>query len=232
MPNADPSELDKFSRIAHRWWDPRGAFKPLHEINPLRLAWIGQRVDPAGKAVLDVGCGGGILSESLARRGARVTGIDLSEEALRIAGLHLLESGETIDYRRISAEELSLETPGAFHVVTCMEMLEHVPHPESIVAACAALAEPGGHVFFSTLNRSLRAYLAAIVGAECLLGLLPKGTHDYPRFVRPSELSRWARNAGLEPLRLSGMAYRPWSGECRLCGNLGVNYLMHARKPS
>jgi 2-polyprenyl-6-hydroxyphenyl methylase/3-demethylubiquinone-9 3-methyltransferase len=232
MPNADPAELDKFSQIAPGWWDPRCALKPLHQINPLRLAWIGRYADLIGKTVLDVGCGGGILSESLAIGGARVTGIDLSEEALRVARLHLLESGTmTIDYRMTSAEELAEAAPSAFDVVTCMEMLEHVPNPASTVAACSALAKAGGHVFFSTLNRNPGAYLAAIIGAEYVLGLLPKGTHDYVRFIKPSELSRWARNAGLEPDRLTGLTYNPLTGKYRLCNNTGVNYLMHARKP-
>jgi 2-polyprenyl-6-hydroxyphenyl methylase/3-demethylubiquinone-9 3-methyltransferase len=232
MPNADPAELDKFSQIAPGWWDPQCALKPLHQINPLRLAWIGRYTDLIGKTVLDVGCGGGILSESLTIGGARVTGIDLSEEALRVARLHLLESGTmTIDYRLTSAEELAETAPSAFDVVTCMEMLEHVPDPASTVAACSALAKAGGHVFFSTLNRNPGAYLAAIIGAEYILGLLPKGTHDYVRFIKPSELSRWARNAGLEPDRLTGLTYNPLTGKYRLCNNIGVNYLMHARKP-
>jgi 2-polyprenyl-6-hydroxyphenyl methylase/3-demethylubiquinone-9 3-methyltransferase len=233
MPNADSVELDKFNRIAPGWWDLRSILKPLHEINPLRLAWIGQHVDLAGKTALDVGCGGGILSESLVLGGARVTGIDLSEEALRVARLHLLESGGTmtVDYRLASAEELAEAAPGAFDVVTCMEMLEHVPDPASTVAACSTLTKAGGHVFFSTLNRNLRAYLVAVIGAEYVLGLLPKGTHDYSRFIKPSELSRWARNAGLEPDRLTGMTYDPLNRKYRLCDNAGVNYLMHAVKP-
>jgi 2-polyprenyl-6-hydroxyphenyl methylase/3-demethylubiquinone-9 3-methyltransferase len=233
MPDTDAVELDKFDRLAPGWWDPQSSLKPLHEINPLRLAWISQHVDLFGKTVLDVGCGGGILSESLALGGASVTGIDLSKEALRVARLHLLESGGTmaIDYRLSSAEELAKVAPGAFDLVTCMEMLEHVPDPASTVAACSALAKAGGHVFFSTLNRTPRAYLAAIIGAECILRLLPKGTHDYPRFIKPSELSRWARNAGLEPDRLTGLTYNPLNGKYRLCGDVGVNYLMHARKP-
>ncbi|MDR0439978.1 MAG: bifunctional 2-polyprenyl-6-hydroxyphenol methylase/3-demethylubiquinol 3-O-methyltransferase UbiG [Candidatus Accumulibacter sp.] len=232
MHNADPLELDKFGRLAHRWWDSRSEFKPLHEINPLRLAWIEQRAGLAGKTALDVGCGGGILSEGLARRGASVMGIDLSEKALGAARLHLLESGMTVDYRLACAEELARQMPGAFDIVTCMEMLEHVPDPASAVAACAALAKPGGHVFFSTLNRNLAAYLLAIVGAERALGLLPKGTHDYARFIKPSELSRWARSARLEPDGLTGISYDPLRRQCRLCRNVGVNYLMHAVKPA
>ena len=227
MHNADPQELDKFSQLAHRWWDPQSEFRPLHEINPLRLAWIDRHAGLAGKKALDIGCGGGILSESLAQCGASVTGIDLSEKALGVAKLHLLESGRTVDYRLISAEELAQQMPGAFDVVTCMEMLEHVPDPASTVAACAALVKPGGHVFFSTLNRNPKSYLLAVVGAEYILGLLPKGTHDYARFIKPSELSRWAKSAGLEPDELIGMTYNPLSRKYRLCGNTDVNYLVH-----
>jgi 2-polyprenyl-6-hydroxyphenyl methylase/3-demethylubiquinone-9 3-methyltransferase len=230
MYNADPLELDKFSRLAHYWWDSRSEFKPLHEINPLRLAWIERHIGLAGKTVLDVGCGGGILSESLARRGASVTGIDLSEKALGVAKLHLLESGTTVDYRLACAEELAQQMPGTFDIVTCMEMLEHVPDPTSTVTACSALAKPGGHVFFSTLNRNPGSYLLAIVGAECVLGLLPKGTHDYARFIKPSELSRWARSVGLEPDGLTGMSYNPLNRQHRLCDGVSVNYLMHAVK--
>ncbi|MDR0380029.1 MAG: bifunctional 2-polyprenyl-6-hydroxyphenol methylase/3-demethylubiquinol 3-O-methyltransferase UbiG [Candidatus Accumulibacter sp.] len=228
MRNADPSELEKFDRTAHRWWDPQSEFKPLHEINPLRLNWIEQHVVLAGRTALDVGCGGGILAEGLARRGADVTGIDLSGQALGVARLHLLESGEKVDYRLMAVEELARQTPGAFDVVTCMELLEHVPDPASIVAACSALVRPGGHVFFSTLNRNLKSHLFAIVGAEYVLGLLPRGTHEYARFVRPSELSRWARNAGLEPGELIGLTRNLLSGEYRLCGDTDVNYLMYA----
>ena len=227
MHNADPQELDKFSQLAHRWWDPQSEFRPLHEINPLRLAWIDRHAGLAGKKALDIGCGGGILSESLAQCGASVTGIDLSEKALGVAKLHLLESGRTVDYRLISAEELAQQMPGAFDVVTCMEMLEHVPDPASTIAACAALVKPGGHVFFSTLNRNPKSYLLAVVGAEYILGLLPKGTHDYARFIKPSELSRWAKSAGLEPDELIGMTYNPLSRKYRLCGDTDVNYLMH-----
>ena len=227
MHNADPQELDKFSQLAHRWWDPQSEFRPLHEINPLRLAWIDRHAGLAGKKALDIGCGGGILSESLAQCGASVTGIDLSEKALGVAKLHLLESGRTVDYRLISAEELAQQMPGAFDVVTCMEMLEHVPDPASTIAACAALVKPGGHVFFSTLNRKPKSYLLAVVGAEYILGLLPKGTHDYARFIKPSELSRWAKSAGLEPDELIGMTYNPLSRKYRLCGNTDVNYLVH-----
>jgi 2-polyprenyl-6-hydroxyphenyl methylase/3-demethylubiquinone-9 3-methyltransferase len=230
MHNADPSELDKFGQIAHRWWDPQSEFKPLHEIDPLRLAWIERHVHLAGKTALDVGCGGGILSEGLARLGARVTGIDLCEQALGVARLHLLESGREVDYRLVSVEELARQTPGAFDVVTCMEMLEHVPDPASVVAACSALAGAGAHVFFSTLNRNVKSYLFAVVGAEHILGLLPKGTHEYTRFIKPSELSRWAKNAGLEPDELIGLTYDPLRREYRLCGDTSVNYLMHTLK--
>ncbi|MDR2786868.1 MAG: bifunctional 2-polyprenyl-6-hydroxyphenol methylase/3-demethylubiquinol 3-O-methyltransferase UbiG [Candidatus Accumulibacter sp.] len=228
--NADPLELDKFGQLAHRWWDPQSEFKPLHEINPLRLAWIERHVGLAGKAALDIGCGGGILSEGMARLGASVTGIDLSRQALGVARLHSLESGGKIDYRLTSAEELAQQAPGAFDVVTCMEMLEHVPDPASIVAACSALVRPGGRVFFSTLNRNVKSHLFAILGAEYILGLLPKGTHEYARFIKPSELSRWARNAGLEPSELTGLSYNPLSGKYRLCGDTGVNYLMYTVK--
>lgn len=231
MPNADPLELDKFSQIAHRWWDPSSEFKALHAINPLRADWIDRHVGLAGKKALDLGCGGGLLSESLAQRGANVTGIDLSEPALEVAKLHLLESGSTVDYRLIAAEELAQQMPNAFDVVACMEMLEHVPDPASVVAACAALCQPGGQVFFSTLNRHPKSCLLAILGAEYLFRLLPRGTHEYARFIKPSELSRWARSAGLEPEEAIGLAYNPLSGKCRLCADLGVNYLMRARKP-
>lgn len=230
MHNADPLELDKFSQLAHRWWDPQSEFRPLHEINPLRLAWIDQHAGLSGKKVLDIGCGGGILSEGMAQAGANVTGIDLSEKALGVARLHLLESGRQVDYRMISAEELAAQAPGTFDVVTCMEMLEHVPDPASIVASCSALVKPGGHVFFSTLNRNLKSYLLAVVGAEYILQLLPKGTHDYAKFIKPSELSRWAKSVGLEPDELIGMTYNPLSKKYSLGGDTDVNYLMHTAK--
>ena len=230
MQNADPQELAKFSQLAHRWWDPKSEFRPLHEINPLRLRWIDEHASLAGKKVLDVGCGGGLLSESMAGMGASVTGIDLSEKALGVARLHLLESGKTVDYRMISAEDLAAQAPGTFDVVTCMEMLEHVPDPASIIAACSALAKPGGHVFFSTINRNLKAYLFAVLGAEYILRMLPKGTHDYAKFLRPSELSRWARSVDLEPDDLIGMAYNPFSDKYSLGSNTDVNYLLHAVK--
>lgn len=231
MQNADPNEIDKFSQLAHRWWDLHSEFRPLHEINPLRLAWIDKIAWVNGKKILDVGCGGGILTESLAARGAQVTGIDLSEKALSIAKLHLLESGHTIDYRRIAAEELATQSPETYDIVTCMEMLEHVPDPASIITACATLAKPGGHVFFSTLNRNFKSYLFAVIGAEYLLKLLPKGTHEYTKFIRPSELSRWAKHAGLSPSELIGLNYNPLTRSYSLGGNTHINYLMHTVKP-
>ena len=229
-PNADQAELDKFSELAHRWWDPESEFKPLHDINPLRLDWIDRTAGLAGKKVLDVGCGGGILAESMAARGAAVTGIDLSDKALSVARLHLLETGQKADYRKVSAEELADDQAGAFDVVTCLEMLEHVPDPASTVAACAALTRPGGHVFFSTINRNPKAYLLAVIGAEYVLRMLPRGTHEYARFIKPSELSRWARSAGLDPDELRGMSYNPLTGRYALGHDTDVNYLMHAMK--
>ena len=207
--NADPQEIQKFSELAHRWWDPTSEFRPLHEINPLRLEWINARVPLAGKRVCDIGCGGGILAESIARKGATVTGIDLSEKALKVADLHSLESGIKVRYELIAAEELAAREAGQFDVVTCMEMLEHVPDPAAIVQACAKLVKPGGHIFFSTLNRNPKSYLFAIIGAEYILGLLPRGTHDYAKFITPAELSGYARTAGLEVQALKGMTYNP-----------------------
>lgn len=230
MLNADPSELEKFSQLAHRWWDPGSEFRPLHEINPLRLAWIESHTELAGKKVLDIGCGGGILSEAMAQRHAVVTGIDLSEKALSVARLHLLESGNTADYRKVSAEYLAEEAPEHFDVVTCMEMLEHVPDPASTVVACAKLVKPGGHVFFSTLNRNIKSYLMAIVGAEYLLKMLPKGTHDYNKFIKPSELTRWAKAANLSPDGMIGMTYNPLTRKYRLELTSDVNYLLHCVK--
>jgi 2-polyprenyl-6-hydroxyphenyl methylase/3-demethylubiquinone-9 3-methyltransferase len=228
--NVDPAELQKFSELAHRWWDPAGAFRPLHEINPLRLDWIDQRAALPGKRVLDVGCGGGILSESMSARGADVLGIDLADKPLRVAQLHALESGARVRYRPVSAEELAREAAASFDVVTCMEMLEHVPDPDSIVAACAALVRPQGWVFFSTINRNARAFAMAIVGAEYVLGLLPRGTHEYARFIRPSELARSARDAQLQIDELCGMSYLPLSRSYRLGSDTRVNYLMACRK--
>lgn len=228
MTNADQSELDKFSQLAHRWWDPNSDFKPLHDINPLRLAWIDGCCSLAGRRVLDVGCGGGLLSEAMSAAGATVTGIDLSDHALSVARLHLLESGRSVDYRKISAEDLAVREAGSYDVVTCMELLEHVPDPRSTVGACAALVRPGGDVFFSTINRNPKAYLLAVIGAEYLLRMLPRGTHDYSRFIRPSELARWARQVGLDPRELRGMSYDPLSGRYSLVADTQVNYLFHA----
>lgn len=229
-PNVDPVEIAKFEQLASRWWDTGSEFKPLHDINPLRLDYIDSRAGLAGKRVLDVGCGGGILAESMALRGAQVTGIDLGEAPLAVARLHLLESGAQVDYRYISAEQLAAEQPAGFDVVTCMEMLEHVPDPAASVAACAQLVKPGGAVFFSTINRNPKAYLFAILGAEYLLRLLPRGTHDYRKFIRPSELEAWARAAGLSLRDLSGMDYNPLSRQYSLGSNLDVNYLAYAAR--
>ncbi|HYD57235.1 MAG TPA: bifunctional 2-polyprenyl-6-hydroxyphenol methylase/3-demethylubiquinol 3-O-methyltransferase UbiG [Burkholderiales bacterium] len=223
--NADPAELQKFSDLAHRWWDPGGEFRPLHDINPLRLEWIDRHARLAGKRVLDVGCGGGILAEAMAARGAAVSGIDLSEKALRVAELHLLESGAAVRYEHASVEAYAARHAGAFEVVTCMELLEHVPDPESMVAACARLVQPGGTLFFSTLNRNPKAYLFAVLGAEYVLGLLPKGTHDYQRFIKPSELARWCRAAGLRVDEMTGMTYNPITRVYRLEADCSVNYL-------
>jgi 2-polyprenyl-6-hydroxyphenyl methylase/3-demethylubiquinone-9 3-methyltransferase len=225
-PNADPTELAKFSELAHRWWDPASEFRPLHEINPLRLAWIEGQLPLAGKSVLDVGCGGGILAESMARKGAAVSGIDLAEKALKVAQLHLLESQLAVHYELASAEQYVNAHAGAFDALTCMELLEHVPDPSSTVAACARMVKPGGQVFFSTINRNLKAYLLAVIGAEYLLRLLPRGTHDYARFVKPSELTRWCRAARLRPLELTGMSYNPVTQRYRLGADCDVNYLL------
>jgi 2-polyprenyl-6-hydroxyphenyl methylase/3-demethylubiquinone-9 3-methyltransferase len=231
MSNVDQSEIDKFSALAHRWWDPTSEFKPLHAINPLRLGWIESITVLQGKQVLDVGCGGGILAESLSKAGASVTGIDLSTKALKVAELHQLESGTTVRYRSISAEDLAKEEPQSYDVVTCMEMLEHVPDPASVVRACANLCKPGGHIFFSTLNRNPKSYLFAIIGAEYILQLLPKGTHQYEKFIKPSELAQFTRAAGLEVLQLKGMTYNPITQIYRLGSDTDVNYLMATRKP-
>jgi len=229
--NADPAELAKFSDLAHRWWDPDSEFRPLHQINPLRLDWINSHVPLDGKRVLDVGCGGGILSDSMARKGAEVLGIDLSAKALKVAQLHALEAGTTnVAYREVSAEALAAEQPGSFDVVTCMEMLEHVPDPASVVRSCAALARPGGWVFFSTINRNPKAFLFAIVGAEYVLNLLPRGTHEYLKFVRPSELAGYCRGAGLDLVHTRGMEYNPLTRRYWLSGDTSVNYLLATRK--
>lgn len=229
--NVDHAEVGKFEELASRWWDPHSEFKPLHEINPLRLNYIDDRADIAGKKVLDVGCGGGILAESMARRGAEVTGIDMGEAPLQVAKLHKLESGVEVDYRRTTAEALADEVPGSFDVVTCMEMLEHVPDPGSVIEACARLVKPGGKLFFSTINRNPKSYLFAIVGAEYVLRLLPRGTHDFAKFIRPSELEGWTRPAGLELMELTGMSYNPFSKQYSLGRDLDVNYLAYCTRP-
>ena len=226
MSNVDQVEIDKFSALANKWWDPNSEFKPLHEINPLRLDYINRHAPLNGKTVLDVGCGGGILSESMANMGAQVTGIDLAEKSLKIAKLHLLETGASVDYQCIAVETLAEQHPASYDIVTCMEMLEHVPDPASIVRACATLVKPGGWVFFSTLNRNPKAYLFAILGAEYLLNLLPRGTHDYAKFIKPSELSRFARGSGLEINDLIGMTYNPLSKVYKLEADTDVNYIM------
>jgi 2-polyprenyl-6-hydroxyphenyl methylase/3-demethylubiquinone-9 3-methyltransferase len=230
--NADPAELRKFSDLAHRWWDPHGAFRPLHELNPVRMQWIEGLVPLAGTRVVDVGCGGGILAEAMSAKGARVLGIDLAGKSLQVARLHALESGTQVEYRATTAEELAEEQPGAFDLVTCMEMLEHVPDPARTIEACARLARPGGHVLFSTINRNFRAFLLAIIGAEYLLQMLPRGTHDYARFLRPSELARGARACGLELRDLTGMQYQPLTRRFTLGPDTSVNYLMAWRRPA
>ena len=225
--NADPQELEKFSALAHRWWDPESEFKPLHQINPLRLDWIDRIAKLDGKSALDIGCGGGILTEAMARRGARVKGIDLSDKALKVAQLHLHESKLAVDYEAISAEDLAARSPGAWDVVTCLELLEHVPDPASTVRACAELVRPDGRVFFSTINRNLKAYVLAVIGAEYVLKLLPKGTHDYAKFVKPSELARHCRDAGLDVREITGMTYNPLTRVYSLGPDTDVNYLVH-----
>ena len=229
--NVDPAELEKFSELAHRWWDPESEFRPLHEINPLRLNYIDGIAALHGKSVLDVGCGGGILTEAMAARGARVTGIDLADKPLKVAQLHLLESKLDVVYRNIAVEALAQETPHSFDVVTCMEMLEHVPDPASAVRACAGLLKPGGHAFFATLNRNPKSYLYAIIGAEYVLNLLPRGTHDYARFIKPSELSATCRSAGLDVSGITGMTYNPFSKIYALEADSSVNYILCARAP-
>lgn len=230
MSNVDDLEIDKFSQLAHKWWDKDSEFKPLHEINPLRLDYIDDFAGIKDLKVLDVGCGGGILAESMAQRGAQVTGIDLAKKSLKVAQLHSLESGVSVEYRCVAVEDLADEAPGSFDVVTCMEMLEHVPDPESVVRSCARLVKPGGWVFFSTLNRNAKAYLLAVVGAEYVLNMLPRGTHEYARFLKPSELSRMARNAGLEISNVSGMSYNPLTRIYALGDDTQVNYLMATRR--
>lgn len=231
--NFDPAELAKFSELAHRWWDANGEFRPLHQINPLRLQWITSHSPLRGKNVLDVGCGGGILADSMARQGAQVLGIDLADKPLRVAQLHALEANTpNIRYREVSTETLAAEQPAGFDVVTCMEMLEHVPDPAAIVKACATLVKPGGWVYFSTINRNLKSFLFAVVGAEYILNLLPKGTHDYAKMVRPSELGRWCREAGLELQETRGLEHNPLTGRYWLSANTGVNYLIATQKPA
>ena len=230
MINADPLELEKFSELAHRWWDPKSEFKPLHDINPLRLDYIDGIVKLQQKQILDVGCGGGILAESMAARGAIVTGIDLADKPLNVAELHLIESGQNVTYRKISAEDLAAERPASFDAVTCMEMLEHVPDPAATVAACAKLVKPGGHVIFSTINRNPKSYLFAVIGAEYILRLLPRGTHDYARFIKPSELAAMSRRANLTVGGLTGMTYNPFTQRYALERDASVNYILHVLK--
>jgi len=233
MNNVDAQELAKFSELAHRWWDPESEFRPLHQINPLRLEWLDELASLRGKQVLDVGCGGGILAEAMARRASHVTGIDLAARPLGVARLHALEAGvANIDYREIATEALSAEQPSSFDVVTCMEMLEHVPDPSAVVRACATLVKPGGWVFFSTLNRNPKSFLFAIVGAEYVLRLLPRGTHEYARFIRPSELARWSRDAGLGLHGSRGMEYNPFTRRYWLSDDTSVNYLIACRRPA
>lgn len=229
--NADPHEIQKFSELAHRWWDPTSEFRPLHEINPLRLEWINARAPLRGKKVIDIGCGGGILAESMARKGADVTGIDLSEKALKVADLHSLESEVSVRYKHIAAEDMAAQEAGQYDVVTCMEMLEHVPDPASIVRAAAALVKPGGVVFFSTLNRNPKAYLFAVVGAEYLLRMLPKGTHDYAKFITPAELSQFVREAGMHVDAFKGLSYNPLTKIYALNQDTDVNYMVACSRP-
>jgi 2-polyprenyl-6-hydroxyphenyl methylase/3-demethylubiquinone-9 3-methyltransferase len=230
MANADPIELEKFSQLAHKWWDPHSEFKPLHDINPLRLGYIDRYAGLSGKTVLDVGCGGGILSESMAGLGANVTGIDLADKSLQVAKLHLLESGKQVGYRKVAVEELAAEQPEHYDVVTCLEMLEHVPDPNSVIGACAKLVKPGGWVFLSTLNRNPKSYLLAVIGAEYILKMLPRGTHDYAKFIKPSELAQSCRNAGLSLDNIIGMSYNPLTQVYTLGSNTDVNYMIACRK--
>ncbi|VVC76100.1 Ubiquinone biosynthesis O-methyltransferase [Aquicella siphonis] len=228
--NFDPQELAKFASLAAHWWDAEGKLKTLHQINPLRLGYITEKVNLSGKSVIDIGCGGGILSESLALKGADVTGIDMNKSVIDVAKLHQHESGTKVEYLHQPAEIIAAERPAAYDVVTCLEMLEHVPDPLSVVHACAKLVKPGGHVFFSTLNRNPKAYLFAILGAEYLLNILPRNTHDYAKFIRPSELSAWCRKAGLTPRDTKGIAYQPFSKTFRMTTDISVNYLLHATR--
>lgn len=231
--NIDRSEIAKFEALASRWWDKESEFKPLHDINPLRANWIDERSPVAEKKVLDVGCGGGILSESMAQRGAHVTGIDMGEAPLAVAQLHSLESGVEVSYQQSTAEDMAAQHAEEYDIVTCLEMLEHVPDPSSVIKACTDLVKPGGHVYFSTINRNPKAYIFAVLGAEYLLKLLPKGTHDYSKFIRPSELCNWVREAGLELQTMTGMTYNPFTKHYRLNDNdVDVNYMIYARKPA
>jgi 2-polyprenyl-6-hydroxyphenyl methylase/3-demethylubiquinone-9 3-methyltransferase len=230
--NADPAEIQKFSDLAHRWWDPTSEFRPLHEINPLRLEWINNRIALSGKNIIDIGCGGGILAESMAKKGATVTGIDLSEKALKVADLHGLESGISVRYEKITAEDMAEREAECYDVVTCMEMLEHVPDPASIIRACSKLVKPGGHVIFSTLNRNIKSYLFAIIGAEYVLQLLPRGTHDYAKFITPAELTQATRNAGLQVDAMKGLSYNPLSKVYSLNQDTSVNYMVACTRPA
>jgi 2-polyprenyl-6-hydroxyphenyl methylase/3-demethylubiquinone-9 3-methyltransferase len=231
MSNVDSAEIQKFEALANRWWYAEGDFKPLHDINPARLAYIAEQISLPGTRAVDVGCGGGILAEALARSGAEVTGLDMAESPLAVARLHALESGIDVEYIATTAEALAAERPEAFDVVTCLEMLEHVPDYASTIAACAAMAKPGGHLFFSTINRNPKAWALAVVGAEYVLGLLPRGTHDYGKFIKPHELAAAVRSAGLEVVDLKGMRYNPFTRQAALTSDMDVNYLVHARKP-
>jgi len=230
--NVDPAEIAKFEALANRWWDKNSEFKPLHEINPLRSNFIDQRSPVAQASLLDIGCGGGILCEAMAQRGAKVSGIDMGAAPLAVAKLHQLESGVNVNYRQMTAEDLALQEAGQYDIVTCLEMLEHVPDPSSVIKACATLVKPGGHVYFSTINRNPKSYLFSIIGAEYLLKLLPKGTHDYSKFIKPSELAQWIRDAGLQLQDLTGLIYNPITKHYRLNDNdVDVNYLVHTRRP-
>ena len=230
--NVDLSEIAKFEKLASRWWDPNSEFKPLHDINPLRAGWIDEHAGVTGKSVVDIGCGGGLLCEALAHRGASVTGIDMGEAPLAVARLHQLESGVEVDYLQSTAESLAAERPGAFSVVTCLEMLEHVPDPSAVIQACADLCEPGGDLFFSTINRNPKSFLFAIVGAEYILNMLPRGTHEYEKLIKPSELARWIREAGLQKQEMMGMTYNPLTKRYRPTPrDVSVNYLIRATKP-
>ena len=228
--NVDPKEIAKFDEVAFRWWDTESEFKPLHEINPLRLAYIDQKANLKGKTAVDVGCGGGLLSEALAKAGATVSGIDMGKGPIEVATLHLLESNLEIDYQQITAEDFATKNAASFDVVTCMEMLEHVPDPESIISACAKMVKPGGDLFFSTLNRNAKSYVHAIIGAEYILKMLTPGTHDYKKFIKPSELARWLRNCDLELQDITGLTYNPLNKNYKLSKDIDVNYMVHAKR--